>query len=83
MAQLDQEWMAALINRAIADGLPGKLFGAEILRQLVRRVDPALVASETTASRDAGPPPAIHDAITVLRFRYDMLKELDVDHSDG
>ncbi len=83
MAQLDQEWMAALINRALADGPPGKLFGAEILRQLVRRVDPALVASKTTASRDAGPPPAIHDAITVLRFRYDMLKELDVDHSDG
>ena len=54
MAQRDQEWMAALINRALADGPPGKLFGAEILRQLVRRVDPALVASETTASRDAG-----------------------------
>ena len=83
MAQRDQEWMAALINRALADGPPGRLVGAEILRQLVRRADPALVASETTASRDAGPAPAIHDAITVLRFRHDMLKELDVDHSDG
>jgi Family of unknown function (DUF5691) len=83
MAQRDQEWMAALINRALADGPPGRLVGAEILRQLVRRVDPALVASETTARRDAGPAPAIHDAITVLRFRHDMLKELDVDHSDG
>ena len=25
MAQRDQEWMAALINRALADGLPGTL----------------------------------------------------------
>ncbi len=83
MAQRHQEWMAALINWAIAGGLPGHPSGAETLRQLVRRVDPALIASETTASRDAGPPPAIHDAITVLRFRYDMLKELDDDHSAG
>ena len=42
MAQRDQEWMAALINWAIAGGLPGHPSGAETLRQLVRRVDPAL-----------------------------------------
>jgi len=83
MAQRHQEWMAALINWAIAGGLPGHPSGAETLRRLVRRVDPALGAPETIASRGAGPPPAIHDAITVLRFRHDMLKELDVDHSDG
>ncbi|MGH3236710.1 MAG: hypothetical protein ACRDOH_26345, partial [Streptosporangiaceae bacterium] len=82
MAQRDQEWMAALINRVLVDGPPGAPW-AETLRQLVRRVDPALGAPEITASRGAGPPAAIHGAITVLRFRYDMLKELDDDHSAG
>ena len=83
MAQRDQEWMAALINWAIAGGLPSHPSGAETLRQLVRRIDPAISASQITAGRGAGPPPAIQDAITVLRFRYDMLKELDDDHSAG
>jgi hypothetical protein len=82
MAQRDQEWMAALINRVIEDGLPGTPW-AETLRQLVRRIDPALATPEIIASLRAGPPPAIRDAITVLRFRYDMLKELDDDHSAG
>ena len=36
-----------------------------------------------TASQGTGQAPAIHDAIRVLRFRYDMLKELDDDHSAG
>ena len=82
MAQRDQEWMAALINRVLEDGLPGTPW-AETLRQLVRRIDPALATPEIIASLGAGPPPAIRDAITVLRFRYDMLKELDDDHSAG
>src|SRR2546430_2155013 len=81
-AHRHQEWMAARVNRPLADGPPGTPFGAATLRQLVRRVDPALVAAQTTASRGVEPP-AIHDAITVLRFRYDMLKELDDDHSAG
>ena len=82
MAQRDQEWMAALIIRVLEDGLPGTPW-AETLRQLVRRIDPALATPEIIASLGAGPPPAIRDAITVLRFRYDMLKELDDDHSAG
>jgi hypothetical protein len=83
MAQGDQAWLATLVNRALTDGPPGTPFGAATLRQLVRRVDPALVAPNTMASPDTGAPPGIHDAITVLRFRYDMLKELDDDHSAG
>jgi hypothetical protein len=83
MAQRDQEWMAALINWAISGGLPGHPSGAETLRQLARRVDPALVAPRTTASYLAVLLPTVRDAITVLRFRYDMLKELDDDHSAG
>jgi hypothetical protein len=78
MAQRDQEWMTALINWALAGGPTGTLFGAETLRQLARRVDPARCARETTARRGAEIPPAIRDAISVLRFRYDMLKELDL-----
>ena len=76
MAQRDQEWMIALINWALAGGPTGTLFGAETLRQLARRVDPARCARETMASRGAGIPLPIRDAISVLRFRYDMLKEL-------
>ena len=83
IAQRDQEWMAALINWALASGLPGHPSGAETLSQLVRRVDPALGAPGITASHLAALLPAVRDAITVLRFRYDMLKELDDDHSAG
>ena len=83
MAQRDQEWMAALISWAIAGGMPGHPSGAETLYKLVRRVDPALGAPGTTASDLAVLLSAVRDAITVLRFRYDMLKELDDDNSAG
>ena len=78
MAQRDHEWMIALINWALAGGPTGTRFGAETLRQLARRVDPARCARETTARRGAEIPLAIRDAIRVLRFRYDMLKELEL-----
>ena len=42
MAQRDQEWMVALINRALAGGRPGVLSAAGTLGQLARRADPAL-----------------------------------------
>ena len=80
MAQRDQEWMVALISLALADGPPADV---GTLRQLVRRVDPALAASGIIVSQVAELSPAIRDAIRVLRFRYDMLKELDDDHSAG
>jgi hypothetical protein len=80
MAQRDQEWMAALIGWALADGPPADV---ETLRQLVRRVDPVFAASGITVGQVAGLSPAIQDAIRVLRFRYHMLKELDDDDSAG
>ena len=76
MAQRDQEWMTALINWALAGGPTGTRFGAETLRQLARRVDPERCAREATARRGGEIPPPIRDAVSVLRFRYDMLKEL-------
>jgi Family of unknown function (DUF5691) len=78
MTQREQEWMIALINWALAGGPTGTRFGAETLRRLARRVDPARCARETTACRAAEIPPPIRDAISVLRFRYDMLKELEL-----
>ncbi len=84
MAQRDQEWMAALINLGSrGQAARHTCTGAETLRQLVRRVDPALAAPGTTADHPAIRLPAVRDAITVLRFRYDMLKELEDDHSAG
>ena len=83
MAQRDQEWMAALINWAIEGGLPGHPSRAETLRQLVARVDPALGAPGVMPDPEPGAPAIVYDTITVLRFRYDMLKELDDDHSAG
>ena len=80
MAQRDQEWMVALISLALADGPPADV---GTLRQLVRRVDPAFAASGIIVGQVAELSPAIRDAIRVLRFRYDMLKELDDDHSAG
>ena len=78
MAQRDQEWMTALVDWALAGGPTGTRFGAETLRQLARRADPARCARETTAIRPAEIPPPVRDAISVLRFRYDMLKELEL-----
>ena len=78
MAQRDQDWMTALVDWALAGGPTGTLFGAETLRQLARRADPARCARETTARPAAEIPLPIRDAISVLRFRYDMLKELEL-----
>jgi hypothetical protein len=83
IAQRDQEWMAALINEALSGRPPGTPTENEALSQLVRRADPALGGPDGVVDPEPGVPAAIRNAITVLRFRYDMLKELDLDHSDG
>ena len=83
MAQRDQGWMAALIDWAIEGGLPGHPSGAETLRQLARRADPALGAPGIMPDPEPGASAPVYDTITVLRFRYDMLKELDDAHSAG
>jgi hypothetical protein len=80
IAQRDQEWMAALINEALTGRPPGSPAEYAALSQLARRADPALGARGALAGPEPGAPPAVRDAIRVLRFRYDMLKELDDDH---
>ena len=79
IAQRDHEWMDALISRALAGPPPGTAAEIEALQQLARRADPALGApgAAPVSAGDPDAPPPIRDAVRVLRFRYDMLKELD------
>ena len=79
IAQRDQEWMGALINRALAGGGPGIPSGTETLGQLARRADPALGAPGARPDPPPGASPLVEDAVRILRFRYHMLKELDHD----
>jgi hypothetical protein len=85
IAQRDQDWMTALLHWALTGRPPGTAAENEALRQLARRADPLLGAPGAPGARpDPGPgaPPAVREAVRVLRFRYDMLKELGDDH-DG
>jgi hypothetical protein len=81
IAQRDHDWMAALLGRAITGPRLRTPAELEALRQLARRADPALGAPGALPRPDLGAPPAAAGAIRVLRFRYDMLKELEDDHS--
>jgi Family of unknown function (DUF5691) len=83
IAQRDQDWVAALINEALTGRPPVMPAENSALRQLARRADPALGAPDALADPEPGAPPAVAAAIRVLRFRHDMLKELDVDYSRG
>ena len=81
IAQRDQGWMAALVNRALtgrraATAAP-VVPGAETLRQLARHADPALGAPGAAAEPGPDAAPAALGMLRVLRFRYHMLKELD------
>ncbi len=80
IAQGDRNWMAALLGRAITGLRTGTLAELEALRQLARRADPALGAPGALPRPELNAPPGAAGAIRVLRFRYDMLKELDVDY---
>jgi hypothetical protein len=77
----------------VTGGRPAAVSGGEALRRLVRHVDPALVMPALVMPALAGPGlgtstltmplPAVADAVEVLRFRYQMLKELDIDDGAG
>ncbi len=74
------EWMAVLIERPLRLRLYSRSdTAAEILGQLARRADPVLGAPGALPEPWPDDPPFLHDAVRVLRFRYQMLKELDVD----
>jgi len=80
IAQRDKDWMAVLLHQALTGWTwrpPGLAAEFEALRQLARRADPAVLS-------DPGPdaPQVIREATRLLRFRYDILRELD-DHDGG
>jgi hypothetical protein len=83
IAQRDQDWMTALIIEAVTGRPPGSPAENEALSKLAQRADPALGAPDALAGPEPGAPPAVRDAIGVLRFRYEMGKELEDDDSDG
>jgi len=83
IAQRDRDWMTALIVEAVTGRPPGSPVENEALSQLAKRADPDLGAPDALAGPEPGSPPAVRDAITVLRFRYDMGRELDDEHSGG
>ena len=83
IAQRNQDWVAALINAVLTGRPPAMPAENSALRQLARRADPALGAPDALAGPEPGAPPAVRAAIRVLRFRYEMLKELDGDCSRG
>jgi hypothetical protein len=77
LAQRDQAWMTALIAEALIGRPPRTAAETEALGQLARRADPALGAPDALSAPRPDAPSAIGAARRVLRFRYDMLKELD------
>ena len=81
-SQRDQEWIAALINRALTGRPPVTAALAE-LSHLIRRADPRLGAPGVLPDVSPEAPSALRYEIGALRFRYQMLKELDHDHGDG
>ena len=83
IAQRNQDWVAALINQALTGWRPAMPAENGALSQLARRADPALGAPDALAGAEPGTSPAVWAAIRVLRFRYDMLRELDVGNSRG
>ncbi|HLK79857.1 MAG TPA: DUF5691 domain-containing protein [Streptosporangiaceae bacterium] len=74
VAQRDHDWMDALTRRALTGPPPGSGLEIHALQQLARRADPALGAPDAVPGSRRDTPAAI-----VLKFRYEMLKELDDD----
>ncbi len=74
-------WMAAMISQSLTDGSPG-LRSEAILGRLARRADPALGAPGALPGSGPGQP-ALDEAVRILRFRYEMHRELDDDDRAG
>jgi hypothetical protein len=81
IAQRNQDWAAALFTEALTGRRPAMPAENGALSQLARRADPALGAPDALPGPEPGAPLAVRAAIRVLRFRYEMGKELDVDYS--
>ena len=81
IVQRDNQWTAALIGHALTGRLRDTPAELEALRRLARFADPVLGVPDTLPELQPDVPPVVGVALNVLRFRYEMLKELDDDDS--
>ena len=82
-AQHDRDWTAALFGRALTGWPVGTPTVTEALRRLARRADPLLGEAGALAEPGADAPAAVRNAMGVLRFRHDMLRELEDANGGG
>ena len=83
IAQHDHDWTAALISQALTGRPPTTATEMEALGLLARRADPALGAPDTLPEPGTDARTLTRAAHDLLRFRYDMMKELSDDGHDG
>jgi Family of unknown function (DUF5691) len=74
---LSAEALADLLNKALRELTQTPLTASRLIRTLGRRADPALGAPGALADFPPEAPNTLHTMLAVLRFRYEMLKELD------
>jgi hypothetical protein len=81
MAEVPGPWPAALTARVLsaATGALARtpLNASRVIRLAAVRADPALGAPDGMAEFSPQAPQVLHTMLSVLRFRYDMLRELD------
>jgi hypothetical protein len=77
IAQRDKDWAAALFDLVLSGWPAGLPAVTEALKRLARRADPSLGAPGALARPAPDTPPAVRTALRVLRFRHDMLRELE------
>lgn len=80
---LSAEALADLLAKALRELTQTPLTASRLIRTLGRRADPALGAPGALADFPPEAPNSLHSMLAVLRFRYEMLKELDDDHRRG
>jgi uncharacterized protein DUF5691 len=76
-------WMAAMISQSLTDGAPGLRGDGSVLARLARRADPALGAPGALPGSGPDHPPVLDEAVKILRFRYEMHRELNDDDGAG
>jgi hypothetical protein len=69
--------VAQILQQALKEITQSPLTASRAIRLAARRADPALGAPAAMAEFPPNSPQALHDMLTVLRFRYEMLKEFD------
>ena len=83
-AQQDRAWTDALIRHMITGGSGGSAAQLQAFRELARQAAPALGAPGTLPEPGPDTPPVVRAVLTALRFRWDMLGELEeLGHDDS